>query len=58
MPLIDGVIPNFVQGVSQQAGAFRLPSPLELQENCQPSLVGTFACYSCQANAILAQLVV
>lgn len=39
MPLIGSSIPNFVQGVSQQAAALRLPSQNELQENGVPSLV-------------------
>ena len=39
MSLIGSSIPNFVQGVSQQAAALRLPSQVAAQENAVPSLV-------------------
>ena len=39
MALVDGNIPNLIGGVSQQPAALRLPSQLELQENCYSSVV-------------------
>lgn len=39
MSLRSGSIPSLVQGVSQQPAALRLPTQLELQENCHSSVV-------------------
>lgn len=36
---VEGVLPNLVNGVSQQAPALRLPSQCELQENFYPTIV-------------------
>lgn len=39
MSLRSGNIPSLVQGVSQQPAALRLPTQLDLQENCHSSVV-------------------
>jgi len=39
MPLVSSTIPNLINGVSQQADAFRLPSQATLQENAYSSVV-------------------
>ena len=39
MPLINRVIPNLVQGVSQQPEVLRLPSQASVQENGFSSVV-------------------
>lgn len=36
---VSGVVPNLVNGISQQAPALRLPSQAELQENYYPTIV-------------------
>ena len=37
--LVSETIPNLIQGVSQQPDALRLPTQVELSENCYPSAV-------------------
>lgn len=37
--IVDGTVPNMINGISQQPSTIRLPSQGEIQENCYPSLV-------------------
>lgn len=39
MAVRSGTIPNFINGVSQQAASLRLPSQAETQINCFPTLI-------------------